>query len=122
MSHCIRVVLFPPTENPDRQTIDLPKGWKMGLLSDNDHFSNAVVIETDYFGGFGEQHATVYKDGKVLPNNEWNPKHNKYNPINLALKFMGLESDPDKDEFDTINLGNYRDHGDIPLTFEESEF
>lgn len=112
--HCIQAILFPPGETPDRDTIQLPKNWKLGLPNENNP-QNGIRIETDYFGGPGEQHAIVYKDGQVVSTNVWNPNADRFNPINKALKFFGLIKDDGVDEFDTINLGHYRSNEDIPL-------
>ncbi|WP_196884895.1 hypothetical protein [Aureivirga sp. CE67] len=58
-----------------------------------------ALIQTDYFGGFGEQYAAYFENGeKVL--------HNV--TINEALKELGVRRSEELDEFDTINLGEYR--------------
>jgi hypothetical protein len=36
-----------------------------------------------------------------------------YNPINKALKMMGIKAKKGMDEFDTINLGRYRTNEDF---------
>lgn len=64
-------------------------------------------IETDYFGGFGEQSAKLYRDNEILMNGTDN------DPINQALKMMGVKAKPGMDEFDTINLGNFRTNKDF---------
>lgn len=35
------------------------------------------------------------------------------NPINKALKMMGVKTKPGMDEFDTVNLGRYRTNEDF---------
>lgn len=60
-------------------------------------------IETDYFGGAGEQSAIVWKNGKI--------KHYRKRfggNIDEAMKELGVICDGDKDEFDTLGLGKHR--------------
>jgi hypothetical protein len=63
-------------------------------------------IETDYFGGSGEQSAELFI------NNEYVYNQNSYadrgsRPINDVLKKMGVVKHSGMDEFDTIHLGRY---------------
>jgi hypothetical protein len=130
MGHCISAVLFPPeTEVKAKDVVNLPKGWKMAIPTEEDYIFNAehddwvlndtfkeiykdfLVISTDYFGGYGEQSCKIYKSGKFIKSDNHN------NSINEGLKFFGLENDYDKDGFDTINLGSYRDNRDIEAEF-----
>jgi hypothetical protein len=75
-----------------------------------------VSIRTDYFGGFGEQSASI---NITKENGWWNilRKSDDDNAINQILKEYGVIKDPKyfgtKDEFDTINLGKYRDNSDM---------
>lgn len=108
--HCINVVLLPPTETTNEEFVSLPQGWKM-LLKSDEKFNNAIYVSTDYFGGGGEQYATVIKEGVELPNETWNT--DKYRPINDALRYFGLKKDKNSDEFDTIHLGRYRSNEDV---------
>ena len=63
--------------------------------------SKFALIYTDYFGGAGEQYATVYENGQrvlgVTPDG-----------INQALSVIGVMCLENKDEFDSIGLGKYR--------------
>jgi hypothetical protein len=63
------------------------------------NFIDYALIKTDYFGGMGDQYASLYKNGIC----EW---HGYY--INTALEGIGVISNMGMDEFDTINLGEYR--------------
>ena len=67
--------------------------------------SRFALIETEYFGGVGEQFATVY-DGseRVFEVTEGG--------INAALKVIGVAAAPGMDEFDTVGLGKYRSFWD----------
>ena len=77
-----------------------------------------IYIETEYFGGEGSQCAGVFKDGKLLktyrqhsreinPKASW-PKRVLNSPINSALRELGVIRNAELDEFDTMDLGNYR--------------
>lgn len=58
-----------------------------------------AIIETNYFGGIGEQAASYFENGtKTLDNVD----------INEALAKLGVNRKGDLDEFDSINLGDYR--------------
>lgn len=59
-----------------------------------------AVIETEYFGGIGEQWALVYR-GTCLANTS-------ITQISPALQFLGVKHQNGMDEFDTVGLGNYR--------------
>lgn len=109
--HCINAILFPPSETPDRPFVTLPFDWKIALPGDKDKLKNAIIIETDYFGGPGEQHATVIQNGIVIQETLW--KTDNWHPINNALAYFGLQKNANMDEFDTINLGHYRSNEDI---------
>ncbi len=60
-------------------------------------------VETDYFGGFGEQSAILWKDGMKR-------RYRKRfgHPIDDALKELGVICEGDMDEFDTLGLGKHR--------------
>lgn len=69
-------------------------------------------VETDYFGGAGNQSAKVFINGKkVLDQSDefdWSLK-----PINSALKMLGVVKKDGLDEFDTIGLGKRRTNDDF---------
>lgn len=79
-----------------------------------------AYIETDYFGGGGSQSATLFENSaiKIQPiktETFWDEKtYNYYHKpegekaINLILKELGVYRVKEKDEFDSIGLGNYR--------------
>ncbi len=79
---------------------------------------NFVVIETDYFGGSGEQTASLvrndekvlvhYSDGSGLDRSLAYPERMLNEPINAMLRGLGVARDFDKDEFDTLELWKYR--------------
>lgn len=59
-----------------------------------------AIIQTEYFGGMGEQYACVYKGDDIVPM--------KGTTINEALQLLGILKLQDLDEFDTLGLSNYR--------------
>lgn len=69
------------------------------------HFAREVglkiygIIQTDYFAGLGEQCASLYEDGKVIIAER---------SIDDILCALGVIKTDSKDEFDTLNLGDYR--------------
>ena len=64
------------------------------LLEIYSFHTKLAYIETDYFGGIGTQGVVLYKNGQT---------------INLLLRELGVWCAPTKDEFDSLNLGIYRE-------------
>jgi len=87
-------------------TTKIPKSkeWQSGKL--------ICKIETDYFGGFGDKSSKLYRDNLILMNEDTR-KDPDSNPINQALKMMGVKAKTGMDEFDTINLSRYRTNEDF---------
>lgn len=59
-----------------------------------------TIIQTDYFGGQGTQHANVYKYKSNVALEIRN--------INEALKILGITRTKNKDEFKTVGLDKIR--------------
>ena len=74
-------------------------------------------VETDYFGGSGEQSAKLYVDG-VKKYGESDIFDHSKTPINDVLKMMGVVKKTGMDEFDTIGLGKYRTNQDFECDLE----
>ena len=90
---------------------------KLGLSSDSEiedidfaceiifHFAKEIgfqqygIIQTDYFGGVGSQCASLYDNGQLLIGEKM---------IDDILRELGVVRTKDKDEFDILNLGEYR--------------
>jgi hypothetical protein len=68
-----------------------------------------AVIETDYFGGQGDQAAAVYRGDRVV----MAPKAGAVGPINEALRHLGVRALPGLDEFDTVSLRHFRDFDNL---------
>lgn len=64
-----------------------------------------AFIETEYFGGSGGQAAVLFNPG-VTPVRLTDAPHP--NPINSALKSLGVPALRGADEFDTLELGRFR--------------
>jgi len=69
-------------------------------------------IETNYFGGDGEQSAKLFINNKKIydksDEQDWS-----LHPINHVLREMGVKKHSGMDEFDTVGLGKYRENKDF---------
>jgi len=63
-----------------------------------------AVVETDYFGGSGDQAAVVYENGSVI----MEPEVAEVGPINRALRLIGVHAGRAHDEFDALGLAQFR--------------
>ena len=72
------------------------------IAADGDY----ALIETDYFGGAGDQVAAVYRKAVIAP--LFSSQRQKAGPINEALRMIGVKTSKGFDEFDTLGLGSYR--------------
>lgn len=83
-------------------------------------YRECVYVETDYFGGYGDQSASYYKDGKLIYEDL-----NSHGCINECLSRMGIVRDKDNygkvDEFDTIGLGKFRTNESIIKWYDENK-
>lgn len=62
-------------------------------------FKKYAIIKTDYFAGMGEQFASLYENTHCLIEEK---------SINIVLKELGIVANKGNDEFDEINLSEYR--------------
>lgn len=76
-----------------------------GLLSRG---RTLAEIETEYFGGIGEQRASTWRDGAALFSTEWRDGH----AINEALRLVGVRAGA-SDEFDALELVRFRRYDDF---------
>lgn len=70
------------------------------------HYSfnaSLAYIETEYSGGLGGQGGVLYEQGKTSIPPTW-----EEGIINKILSQMGVYQLGEDDEFDSVNLGNYR--------------
>lgn len=131
MGHCISVYLMNKSELRDEKInsvldnkekfeeikwTELPKGilatTHIPNVRDFGKDKTIAKIMTDYFGGAGHQEAKLFVNNKKEYDNssefDWSER-----PINSVLKMMGIVSNGGMDEFDTINLSNYRSNQDF---------
>lgn len=122
---------FVHSQNPEEASLLRPTfgsltnaigGWAERV------FANHAVayIETEYHGGVGSQRALVWKGGCIVvgpvehdDERTQLPRRRRLFvgsrpdltqlPINSALRFLGVTADDAKDEFDTIQLGTFRE-------------
>ena len=81
------------------------KLWQL-LLHASD-LGRLAYVETDYFGGAGDQMALVAHEGQII----FGPRSGE-NAINDALRLLGIVASHGRDEFDTIGLGARRSTGE----------
>lgn len=67
-----------------------------------------AYVETDYFGGEGEQAAVLWENGEVV----YEPYKGKLGPINDVLRRMGVARGDGLDQFDAVGLGRHRSNDD----------
>ncbi len=77
------------------------------VLLDVSSLGKVGFIETEYFGGEGVQSSIVCEKGKVIYGPQISNNDN-LNPINDALKILGVYVSKQQDEFDEIGLGRNR--------------
>lgn len=63
-----------------------------------------AVINSDYFGGHGDQWAVAYEGSRLVVGEAAS--------VNEALRALGVVRAPGLDEWDTIGLGDYRSNPD----------
>ena len=122
--HCINISLIKKSdlrenkinnildlENEELKYIDMGSDILAIVSDDTSKFRHLAKIKTDYFGGFGNQSAELFIDGKLeySADDEYTP----CKPINEVLRLMGVLRKDGMDEFDTIGLGNYRSYNDF---------
>lgn len=98
--------LFPDPCVHDDEMIYLCSGIK-DTLSDLSQKGTVAWIETTYIGGFGEQGATVYQNGRCI----MQPTVAFRGPISSALRIMGVTKAPEEmDEFAAVGLSVHREN------------
>jgi len=132
MGHCISVYLMNKSELRDEKIssildnkekskqikwTELPKGILATTYIPNvrefGKDKTIAKISTDYFGGSGYQEAKLFINNKKVYNESDEQVNFGIRPINDVLKMMGIVANSGMDEFDTINLSNYRSNEDF---------
>lgn len=85
------------------ETLDYFTSEVYDMMQQYSQYDMLAYIETDYSGGFGTQAGVLFSDGKMViaPTKE-------KGIIDKILHQMGVCREPEKDEFDSLGLGNYR--------------
>ena len=131
MGHCISVYLMNKSElrnekinsvldnkekSKEIKWTELPKDilatTHIPNIRDFGKDKTIAKISTDYFGGWGIQEAKLFVNNKKEYSKS-NEQDMKLTPINDVLKMMGVIADSGMDEFDSINLSNYRSNQDF---------
>lgn len=83
-----------------------PFGLEQALAAATEAGGGLAYVETEYFGGTGEQSAMAFVDGREA----MAPQRSRGGggPINQALRRIGVTRSVADDEFDTIGLGERR--------------
>jgi hypothetical protein len=68
------------------------------------HGGPVAYVETDYFGGSGDQAAMAWEEGEVVSE----PSKRRMGAINHALLHLGVEKGAADDRFDALGLGRHR--------------
>jgi hypothetical protein len=123
--HCIDIFLAKKSEIESDKRIkfkELAEGIVAILdgIEEKDLLKERLIasISTDYFGGCGNQSATVWLNGNVIYEID-DEEFPRSSPINEALRLLGVKRKEGMDEFDTIRLGNYRSQKDFEDIEEE---
>jgi hypothetical protein len=93
-------------------------GGLAGLLAEWSKAGPVAYVESEYFGGVGEENAAVWRDGRPalgplhLAEGESAPAEGS--PVARALRALGIRALGSRDEFDVVGLGRHRDHEDRP--------
>lgn len=79
----------------------------VALLMEASKEDAVVYVETEYFGGAGDQGAVVAREGKIV----FGPAGGD-GSINAALGLIGAKKEAASDEFAAIGLGRFRSNND----------
>lgn len=96
----------------------LSAGLKNALIAEVGS-GQIVYLETEYFGGFGSQAAAVFEAGAVVFEAATPVGYEGISPddpINSALRILGVTANQSLDEFDAVGLGEFRDLETLGLT------
>jgi hypothetical protein len=130
MGHCISIYVINKSELRDDKIDDILSNKKTSEIVWTELKENLLaatyipnirefgkdktigVLSTDYFGGAGYQEAKLFVNNKK-EYDESSEINFRVSPINDVLKLMGIVKKEGMDEFDTINLSNFRSNRDF---------
>lgn len=90
-----------------------PFGLELALAAATETGGGLAYVETEYFGGTGEQSAMAFVDGREAAAPQ--RARGGGGAINQALRAIGVTRSAVDDEFDTIGLGERRSMDDYGL-------
>lgn len=93
----------PPTEGASRDLLRFLGPAVLAFLVARSVAGPLAYVETDYFGGEGEQGAAVAQEGRLV----FGPTLGD-GSINHALRLLGAAGHAGRDEFDAVGLGRRR--------------
>jgi len=88
--------------------LDSPFAHHVASIATDEQYA---LVETDYFGGNGDQVAAVFNIGE--PDPVYHSARLETGPINEALRMLGVVAVKSADEFDTLGLGFFRNTDDF---------
>ena len=101
-------IMFPEQGVYDKSMTYLSQALKTFLVSLSLQ-DRVAYIETEYFGGVGQQSAAVYDKAECI----LEPQTAEFGPVCKALRLLGVARKVVKtDEFDTAGLGRHRSNDD----------
>ncbi len=101
--------------------VHLSAGLQNALINAIDQ-GTLVYLETDYFGGTGSQAAAVLTAGSVVMRASVPVSREparREDPINAALRALGIEAATGEDEFETIGLRQFRDLETLGIEWDD---
>lgn len=110
--------LYAGTDLPDYGDLQLSPDFEYAtpalftFLCEQTVDNDLAYVETDYFGGAGQQSAALFRGIRVAAAYS-DAKNPNINPINLVLKELNVVCTKTWDEFDSIGLGDYRSNKDL---------
>ena len=103
-----------------RSELPVPTSFSRHLIHEVANASRGAslaIIETDYFGGAGGQGAGVLAGGEWVMPWTWSSTDDQpqpeIGPISRALMDLGVHRHGSFDEFEALELGQYRDFADF---------
>ena len=109
-----RLQLPPEVDHTERRII-LDCNFTHHLATELIGNGRFALIETDYFGGSGEQSAVVYEGRECVMVTE----SGSIGPINRALRKLGAEGSFGRDEFETLGLHQFRKFDNVFSEFDD---
>jgi hypothetical protein len=82
--------------------------WENALACELSRTGPAAYVATNYYAGLGYQSAAVWREGKIVFGFATDRDGETREPINQALRLLGVRAEGEFDEFATIGLAGER--------------